>query len=84
MINKLEKIIAQLHECLNGAQYSDYSRSLISNIIAICGETTNPQAVQMCLSVFFNKEKNLLSFLRKAISKDEVVSLSFKLFEKIM
>ena len=73
MINKLEKTISNLNECLNGGpQYIDYSRTLISNIIAICGENTNSQAIQMCLSVFFNKEKNLLTFLRKAISKDEV------------
>jgi hypothetical protein len=72
MTNKLEKNISQLHGCLNGSHFSDFSRSLVSNIIVTCGENTNPQAIQMCLSIFFKKEKNLLTFLRKAISKDEV------------
>ena len=72
MINKLEKNILQLHECLDNPQYSDFSLTIASSIISICGENTNPQAIQMCLSIFFNKEKNILTFLRKAISKDEV------------
>ena len=72
MTNKLEKNILDLHECLDNSQKSEFSHTHVSNIISICGENTNPQAIQMCLSVFFNKEKNLLTFLRKAICKDEV------------
>ncbi len=37
--------------------------------------------VAFCLSVFFKKERNLLTFLRKAISKDEVFYTWTKIME---
>jgi hypothetical protein len=47
MLHKLESYVLKLHDCLVGSQLSDLSRSLVSDIVYICGENVTPQAIGM-------------------------------------
>ena len=49
MLHKLESYVLKLHDCLGGSQFSDLSRSLVSDIVYICGENVNPQSIGMNL-----------------------------------
>ncbi|CAF0899355.1 unnamed protein product [Brachionus calyciflorus] len=72
MLNDLENYISSLHDCLIGNNQSgELAKSIVLDIVYLCGENINPQTITFCLSLFFKREKNLLTFLRKSISKDE-------------
>ena len=45
MLNDLESLAVQLHECLAGLQHSEDARSIVSDIIHICGENINPHTI---------------------------------------
>ena len=51
MLHKLESYVLKLHDCLVGSQFSDLSRSLVSDIVYICGENVTPQAIGMSFFV---------------------------------
>lgn len=72
--DNLETLVLRLHECLSDSQSSEAeSSATIGNIISSCSDNMSPQKIANCLSIFFNREKNLLSFLRKAIGKAQVI-----------
>ena len=52
MLHKLESYVLKLHDCLVGSQFSDLSRSLVSDIVYICGENVTPQAIGMSFFLF--------------------------------
>ena len=100
MLNDIEDRVLQLHDCLGVAiQNGEFARSVVSDIVHICGEIMNDQTIgksitdfkfliwflntqilylAFCLSIFFKREKSLLTFLKKALARDEV-NLSFSL-----
>jgi hypothetical protein len=48
MLNELESLVTRLHECLvSTTQYSDESRSIVTDIIYTCGENMNVQTISM-------------------------------------
>lgn len=59
MLNDLEDHVQKLHDCLSGGQFSELARSIISDIVYICGENINPQAISI-------KNKFLLQFTKSA------------------
>ena len=70
--NDLEALVAKLNESVFSVIGETESSSIIGNIISSCNETMSPQTISYCLSIFFVKEKNLLTFLRKSIGKANV------------
>ena len=78
--NDLEVLVSRLNECSFNSSELEAS-SIIGNIINSCNENMSPQTVSYCMSIFFGKEKNLLTFLRKAIGKGQVGAL--KTFKKM-
>ena len=45
MLGDLESHILKLHECLSGTQNPDFPRSIVSDIVYICGENINQQTI---------------------------------------
>ena len=75
----LENLVNKLHECLSDSKSIDTeTSSIVGNIISNCNENINPQTMANCLSIFFSRERNLLTFLRKTIGRNEV--FFFKIF----
>lgn len=71
--DNLGDLVKKLHECLGDSRSSEaQSSSIVGNIISNCNENMNPQTTANCLSIFFNRDKNILTFLRKAIGKQQV------------
>ncbi|RNA36044.1 DNA-dependent kinase catalytic subunit-like [Brachionus plicatilis] len=69
-MNDLEKHIQNLFDSLSNSNV-DAAKSIVLDIVYLCGENLNPQTITFCLSLFFKREKNLLTFLRKTITRDE-------------
>lgn len=72
-MNDLENHIQKLFDSLNNSDV-DVARSIVLDIVYLCGENLNNQTIAFCLSLFFKVgSKNLLTFLRKSITRDEVL-----------
>jgi hypothetical protein len=53
-MNELENHILKLHECLNSAHAGDVAKSMVSDIVYICGENISPQTIGMIIHKFKN------------------------------
>ena len=45
MLSDLEDLVARLHECLTGPQFSEESRAIVSDILYTCGENMKDQTI---------------------------------------
>lgn len=72
-MNDLENHIQNLFETLSNSNV-DVAKSIVLDIIYLCGESLNPQTTAFSLSLFFKRERSLLTFLRKTITRDEVIN----------
>lgn len=55
MVRELEDLISKLYECLLTPQNGDLPRSIVSDIVYLCSENLNSQAI---CRLFFKPLKN--------------------------
>lgn len=54
MLNDIESDVQRLHECIANSYGPDYARSLISDIVFVCGETIGNQTISSSFYFFIN------------------------------
>ncbi|XP_033751348.1 DNA-dependent protein kinase catalytic subunit-like [Pecten maximus] len=79
----LENKLRSLHKCLTAGDSSSLEESdgIISDISQLCLHEIDDKEIDLCCSALFDKDKGIVTFLTKTVSKDEFLGCKQKLLE---